>query len=395
MQNRMKKVIMMLGMHRSGTSLVSQICNKLGVYLGSPEELPPPQNDNSDGHFENIRFISTDDRILRFYEQEWFTLSPADIDLNNLYIISQKEKVKKILLELLSHSDVVGIKEPRISVLLPFWEAVLKELNIEVHYIWIYRNPMEVAESLKKRNGYTKEHGLTLWFYYNLSILQFLNGKSYMKINYNDLFSKDKALDELASLLDIQNPFEKLEGVIKSQYRHSVFCYEQIPNLLGGLVADMYVALLKNIENNINIEQWSMEYRKHIQKLKKKYISVESEEDKTVLKDKNIVIYGAGKKGENILKMLRTLDVEPLFFCDRDTNKQGRYIGGIKVLSLDELESESRKGIVFLVAIKNEKDRKEMEQTLICINNCTLLPCMLLESFCEKKYKNKNIDNTL
>ena len=63
--------ICIAGMHRSGTSMVSRLLNLCGLYLGPESELLPPQPDNPEGYWENIRFVEINDRLLAHLDAGW------------------------------------------------------------------------------------------------------------------------------------------------------------------------------------------------------------------------------------------------------------------------------------------------------------------------------------
>ena len=70
----MKRVIIVLGMHRSGTSLVAQICRCVGGYLGEQNELLAATSANPDGFFENRDIVNINDNILDFCNKKWYSI---------------------------------------------------------------------------------------------------------------------------------------------------------------------------------------------------------------------------------------------------------------------------------------------------------------------------------
>src|SRR5688572_33259510 len=64
-------VICTLGMHRSGTSLVSRTLNLLGVQLGSDERLLPPNEENPKGYWEQRSFVNLNDEMLERFGGRW------------------------------------------------------------------------------------------------------------------------------------------------------------------------------------------------------------------------------------------------------------------------------------------------------------------------------------
>src|SRR5512132_1949060 len=64
-------VVCIVGMHRSGTSLIAQILKQSGLYLGSEDNLLGSNVGNPDGHFEHLGFIELNDAILKHLGGSW------------------------------------------------------------------------------------------------------------------------------------------------------------------------------------------------------------------------------------------------------------------------------------------------------------------------------------
>ena len=87
-------------------------------------------------------------------------------------IQSYHDTARQILLQEFCSYDLFCLKDPRLSVLLPFWIGVLRELKIEPFFLIPLRHPLEVAASLTRRNGFSMQKGLQLWTKYALSLEQ-------------------------------------------------------------------------------------------------------------------------------------------------------------------------------------------------------------------------------
>ena len=165
----MQKCLIVLGMHRSGTSAISGVLNKLGISLGSNLVIPDKYNDK--GYFENMDIVYANDNILQtlgsswddlyLHEEKWF---------QHPKFIPHRDAVKKILKQEFCANELFCIKDPRVSILLPFWISILQEMNIEPFFIIPLRHPIEVAESLKTRDGFSIQKGLLLWMNSMLSV---------------------------------------------------------------------------------------------------------------------------------------------------------------------------------------------------------------------------------
>lgn len=371
----MKKLVVVLGMHRSGTSLVTQICQCMGGYLGEKDELMNAAKDNMDGFFENKKITYLDDRIINLCNREWFSLEPLQLDYLNPKIIEMAKDLRSTILNLFKRKSIVVVKDPRIAILLPLWEKVIKDLKIDVEYIWVYRNPFEVAESLRKRDGFSQEHSLLLWTYHNLRILEFLQGKRYLLIDYKEILDNDdNVFDRFSDLFDrvVDDALkEKLSSIVKYQYRHSNISHQSIHDLDDSLISEIYYFLAERKKEAERISIWKKWYAKRIKTIEECYLDYEILKDVKYLSDKYLIIYGAGEYGKKALKMLRQLGYLNICFCDRDFDKYGTKLMGADVFSIKDIEE--KKDILFIIALSDPKQRKEAEQTLACIKDARFL----------------------
>ena len=172
--------LFVVGMHRSGTSMVTGLLEQMGFSIGRPEKLLKPKKDNPLGFWERQDIVDLNDQLLKSNEASWYKISEFSglkIISNNL--ISDRDK---ILQELMSLESVV-LKDPRFCLTLPFWmDAVPKP-----KFIFVYRHPLEVAMSLYKRNKFPLRFGLALWEKYNRLALKSLEGKEVIYLSHNEI----------------------------------------------------------------------------------------------------------------------------------------------------------------------------------------------------------------
>ena len=369
----MKRLVIILGM-RSGSSLTAQITQCMGAYLGENNELLGADSSNPDGHFENIEAVGINKRILHLCDREWYSLEEPEPDYNNPKIKRELEGIKSVVCRLLDKSDTVVIKDPRICILLPLWKKVLQEFDIKVEYIWVFRNPLDVMESLRKRNGYGSRHSLLLWIHYNLSVLKYLQEKEYLLINYKDILEQTQAIEKLCRLFDCEfNDTLKceLKHVIKRKYCHSDYSYQDVMNTQDLLLSDLYGILLEDRVAKADVPELETRYKKEIVKKENQFMDYKVVKNVSCLREKEIIIYGAGSYGRQAAEMLRQLGFSNYNFCDRDIHKHGTNLLNGKVFSIVEIEK--MKNLLIIVAIEDEKIKKEAEQTLAYIEDVTFL----------------------
>jgi hypothetical protein len=170
MENGYKnKVVCVLGMHRSGTSMVTRILNICGVYIGEKEDLIDSLIANEKGHWESSEVLSINDEILRMFGSfrykppKFYEKWENDPRLEHLY-----KRGKFFAEKMNAKSQIWGFKDPRTCLTLPFWKKIIPDML----YVIPVRDAFEVAASLKKRDGSSEVRGLYFWAYYWENILE-------------------------------------------------------------------------------------------------------------------------------------------------------------------------------------------------------------------------------
>jgi hypothetical protein len=182
-QSDRSRGIVVLGMHRSGTSALSGILRLLGFDSGA--DLVRPNEFNPTGYWENRSVVRLNDRILSHLGKSWSDvfLLPYHLGDTDLRVVFEAE-AKALLDEILSGKRTWVLKDPRMSMLIDFWLPYLCERNVS--FIHVVRQPLKVADSLQRRDGFPTERGLLLWFLQNLNAEFFTRGSNRCFINYED-----------------------------------------------------------------------------------------------------------------------------------------------------------------------------------------------------------------
>ncbi|MCF6341200.1 MAG: hypothetical protein L3J31_00150 [Bacteroidales bacterium] len=178
--------ILILGMHRSGTSATSGCLSLFGFRLG--KKLVPAGEPNEKGYFENDTINRFNENLLDFLNARWHDT----LFLPDEWWREERVRVKSAeLMEIINDefdpvSDFI-IKDPRISVLLPFYLDTFRKMSILPKLIINFRNPFEVAASLKKRDNLSLSKSLLLWMDANLKAEQYSRTLPRLFVNYNSL----------------------------------------------------------------------------------------------------------------------------------------------------------------------------------------------------------------
>src|SRR5215468_990111 len=177
--------ICIVGAHRSGTSMVTRLLHCCGLELGPKPELMPPQADNPEGFWEHLGFVALNDQLLSELGGAWDLPPPPNEDFTSARLDPLRLKAR-LLIEKFDSACVWGWKDPRNSLTLPFWQHLLPGLKTVI----IVRNPLEVAYSMKERNGTSYAFGLRLWEIYNRRLIDSAHEGNRLVTHY-DLFFED------------------------------------------------------------------------------------------------------------------------------------------------------------------------------------------------------------
>jgi hypothetical protein len=156
-----RQAILVLGMHRSGTSAVGGVINMLGAT--APKTLLAPRADNPRGFFESLPLTVAHDALLASLDSCWDDWKPFTRQVSPDISDRHREVMKAVLIDEFKVAPLIFIKDPRICRFVPFTLSVLAELDISPVAILPLRNPLEVAYSLKRRNDFSLSKSLLLW----------------------------------------------------------------------------------------------------------------------------------------------------------------------------------------------------------------------------------------
>lgn len=222
-----RSAIIIVGMHRSGTSAITRALSLLGADL--PSNLMPAVEGNNDaGFWESMDIYHLNEEILQNVGSSWFGLNTIEFSnlspyLQNIFKVKAYDTIKKNY----GSSELFLIKDPRICKLLSFWLEVLSDLSINPRCIIPFRHPLEVAASLNRRDGLSIEHSLALWIRHVLDAEK--NSRSLARVfcSYNDLMSDwHRLVERIGTQLGIAWPISpdaaaiSINEYLQPKYRH-------------------------------------------------------------------------------------------------------------------------------------------------------------------------------
>jgi hypothetical protein len=246
-----RRVVCVIGMHRSGTSLVTRVLNLVGLDLGPEAHLMGPSRANQTGHWESVPISDLNDEILARLGGTWSEPPRLPPGWERSPDLAKPRKQARELIESdFADAKLWGFKDPRASLTAPFWQRIIGRMD----YVICLRNPMDVAASLAARRSEPVPfgQGVDLWLTYTRSALAATAGHRREFVFYEDLMADpDPVVMRLAKFIGREAEAEKPEaraavGVALSQglwhHRSKVSDVVDAPQLAFHLKS-IYVAL--------------------------------------------------------------------------------------------------------------------------------------------------------
>jgi len=191
-QTPARSAYLVLGMHRSGTSAMTQVLALAGATL--PENVMTGDEHNAKGYFEPWKIAILNDGRLRAAGAAW-----DDIFAFPYRALAPKaerswlNRAEALVVEEFGDAAYPLLKDPRITVLMPFWRTVLADLEIGARCVIPVRHPLAVAGSLSRRNGFAPEKSALLWTAYMLAAEAYTRDLPRAFVSYDGLLADWRA----------------------------------------------------------------------------------------------------------------------------------------------------------------------------------------------------------
>lgn len=221
-----RKLVIVLGPHRSGTSLGAAAIRALGANLGISRFYS--NEENRRGFFEHPEVVELNDRLLSHLGASWDSpgflwekaLPTAEID-------GFRKEAAGLLSSIVQENCFSAVKDPRLCQLLPFWLGIFEQCGYkkdDLYFVHMVRNPLEVALSQAIRVeknpsfyefGRLLPEGAALWLSLTVQALQYSKGYNSLFVGYDQLLDQPKKqLDRLVDFLDAQGNQEELNEFV-------------------------------------------------------------------------------------------------------------------------------------------------------------------------------------
>lgn len=240
-----RQALIVLGMHRSGTSALSGVLAKLGAR--PPATLMPSTRDNPRGYWESSALMQFHDDVLESagtcwsdwdrFNDEWMESPVARPFMDRLASLLEQE---------FGDAALFLVKDPRMCRLLPLWLKVLGEEGITPKVVIPIRHPSEVIGSLAARDGITRMRAQLIWLRHNLEAESGSRDLVRCFVRYPDLLADWRSVASgISKALDLKWPTRssaaeaEIEAYLSSSLRHHVAPGESVA---GSSPIDIWVA---------------------------------------------------------------------------------------------------------------------------------------------------------
>jgi hypothetical protein len=158
-QARLGRGLIVLGMHRSGTSAVTGAIDALGFPACRVEDRMPAHQSNERGFYESRSLATFDESLLNRLGGTWFVPPTLRSGWHTRHSLLESQTQAASLFRAAHPVPGWVWKDPRACVLMPFWDLVL---GPDMPRIVVLRNPLEIAASLHARNQLPLDLALAL-----------------------------------------------------------------------------------------------------------------------------------------------------------------------------------------------------------------------------------------
>jgi hypothetical protein len=152
--------VLVVGMHRSGTSATTRTLNLLGLPLCTATDLEQRRGGNATGHWESRTMMRFNEKLLSCLGSRWNRVPDVEEPIALWHRLAAHAEQARATFDSVHTSSSWVWKDPRNCILLPFWRTVLA---CDPPVVLVVRDPIEVVASLWARDRISPDVALTLW----------------------------------------------------------------------------------------------------------------------------------------------------------------------------------------------------------------------------------------
>ena len=247
-----RQCLLVLGMHRSGTSALTRVLSLAGAAL--PRRLMGgTEESNPTGHWEPYALVAYHDELLAELGSSWDDW--RQLRWSGISAARQKE-IRREILEIIrtdyGDASPFVLKDPRICRFVPLYKDILNAADIAVLPVLVVRNPLEVMDSLARRDGMERADAALLWLRHVLEAERATRGQKRVFVEYGALLEDWQAqLDRIVTAFGLrelatdEDTAQVVAAFLDPKLRHSERTGEELNHdpVLAGWVLETWKAL--------------------------------------------------------------------------------------------------------------------------------------------------------
>ena len=192
--------LLVLGMHRSGTSALARMLQAAGADVG--DRLVPGSAGNEQGHWEDAFAVETNERLLAALGRRWDDMRPLPAGwAEGEAACEARERISRYVRGNRRQHPLWAIKDPRMCLFAALWRDAIVDAGCAVSAVLLARHPREVAASLASRDGMAEAQSDLLWTRHMLEAERATRATPRTALTYDALLEDpDAALAQLRAL---------------------------------------------------------------------------------------------------------------------------------------------------------------------------------------------------
>jgi|GEM_PF-300374 len=239
-KDKPRTAVVVLGMHRSGTSAFCGAIRLLGVNFG--KEFLPANEWNKKGYWEHPEIVRLHNELLFSFDSNWFDNRPLPKGWESTdSAIRIQVSLRTILERDFKDAVLFGLKDPRMCRLMPIWFPIFDAMLIEPRFVVMLRHPWEIVQSLVTRDGLDEAHAYLLACNHIVDAEKATRLRTRTVVHYRVLLEDPASvLHDVAHELDLEigDPGEKsreLNDFVQSSLRHHLAIKPKPPEWTRGI----------------------------------------------------------------------------------------------------------------------------------------------------------------
>jgi len=198
----MNKPVLVMGMHRSGTSVTAGVLHKLGVNMG--DNLLRADRHNPDGYYEDMEFLKLNQYILQQHGGDW--LRPPEVDTTYEHLVEDTIQKKE---------GKWGFKDPRTLITWPAYRDV-----IDPKVVFVERSKEDILDSLQRRQQLDEEiymNTINTYIEKQYQVADELEPENQLWVDYDELTTKPRrVVEHMARFVDERPVNESAVNLVRT-----------------------------------------------------------------------------------------------------------------------------------------------------------------------------------